>query len=191
MASPTSTLVRVADALREFMAYVSDRIRTGDDSATTVSDDLLQGVHGYGGLSDDGLFGFVFFPSQQVRWEFHLVAAEIHELGSGHRSEVRVRIDDVPPMDPWSLNNLDLPQGLAKLESLGIKGLSEKSSRADVVQLLGEPDAEGGGDQFSDGRPIKPWVKYWLPECQAHFAFFRSDKLRRISFMPRDWEPGM
>jgi hypothetical protein len=166
-------------------------IVSNDDSATTISDDLLQCEHGYGGLSEDGLFDFVFFPNKQERWEFRLIAGEIDEIGSGHRTEVRVRINDDPPVDPWSLNNLDLPQGLAKLESIGIKGLSEQSSRADVVGLLGEPGAQGGDDRLPDGRPIEPWVKYWLPECQAHFAFFRSGKLRRISFMPRDWQPGM
>src|SRR5690349_11991798 len=65
MAPRPSTLVPVPDALREFMADVSDRIRAEDDSATTVSDDLLQCEQGYGGLSGDGLFDFVFFPSKE------------------------------------------------------------------------------------------------------------------------------
>jgi hypothetical protein len=189
MASRLTTLVAVPDALREFMADMSNRIRAGDDSATNVSDDLLQCEHGYGGLSEDGLFNFVFFPNKQDRWEFRLLADEIDEIGSGHRTEVRVRINDDPPVDPWSLNNLDLSQGLAKLESIGVKGLSETSSRADVIALLGEPGAQGGDERLPDGRPIEPWIKYWLPQCQAHFAFFRSGKLRRVSFMPRNWQP--
>ncbi len=173
------------------MADVSDRIRAEDDAATMVSDDLLQCEQGYGGLGEDGLFDFVFFPNKQDRWEFRLLADEIDEIGSGHHTEVRVRINDDPPVDPWSLNNLDLPQGLAKLESLGVTGLSEQSTRADVIASLGEPGAKGGDEQLPDGRRIVPWIKYWLPQCQAHFVFFRSGKLRRISFMPRDWQPGM
>lgn len=193
MASRPSTLVPVPDALREFMADVSDRIRAEDDSTTTVSDDLLQYKQGYGGLCEDGLFEFAFFPNQQDRWEFSLIADEIDEIGSGHRTEVRVRIndDDSPPLDPWLLNNLDLPEGLAKLASIGVAGLSESSSHADVVALLGEPGAQGGYEASPGRRHPEPWIKYWLPQCQAHFSFFRSGKLRRISFMPRDWQPGM
>lgn len=191
MASRPFTLVPVPESLREFMADVSDRIRTEDGSATTVSDDLLQCEQGYGGLRQDGLFDFVYFPNKQDRWEFRLLADEVDEIGSGHRTEVRVRINDDPPVDPWLLNNLDLPQGLAKLDSIGVQGLSEKSSRAEIIALLGEPGAQGGNERLADGRPIEPWIKYWLPQCQAHFAFFRSGRLRCISFMPRDWRPGM
>jgi hypothetical protein len=175
------------------MADVADRIRSEDDSATTVSDDLLQCEHGYGGLREDGLYEFIFFPNKQDRWEFRLLADEIDEIGSGHRTEVRVRIndDESPPLDPWLLNNLDLLQGLQKLESIGVTGLSESSSRADIVALLGEPGAQGGNEPAPGRRHPEPWTKYWLPQCQAHFAFFRSGKLRRVSFMPRDWQPGM
>lgn len=186
-----SKVVPVPETLREFMADVSDRVRAEEDSATTVSDDLLQCDRGYGGLREDGLFEFVFFPNAHDRWEFRLLADEIEEIGSGHRTELRVRINDDPPVDPWLLNNLDLAAGLAKLESIGVKGLSANSSRTDVVALLGTPGAEGGGDLLSDGHRVEPWIKYWLPQCQAHFAFFRSGKLRRITFMPRDWQPGM
>jgi hypothetical protein len=191
MASGPSTLVPVPDTLREFMADVSDRIRAEDDSATLVSDDLLQCEQGYGGLSEGGLFEFVFFPNKQDRWEFRLLADEIDEIGSGHRTELRVRIKDDPSVDPWSLSNLDLPEALAKLESIGVKGLSQQSSRADIIALLGDPGAQGGETPSSGERHAEPWIKYWMPQCQVHFAFFRSGKLRRVSFMPRDWQPGM
>jgi hypothetical protein len=175
------------------MADVCDRIRAEDDSATVVSDDLLQCENGYGGLREDGLFEFVFFPNTQDRWELRLLADEIDEIGTGHRTEVRARINDEspPPVDPWLLSNLDLPQGLATLESIGVIGLSESSSRADVVALLGEPRAQGGDEPRPGRRHPEPWIKYWLPQCQAHFSFFRSGKLRRISIMPCDWQPGM
>lgn len=184
-------LAPVPHPLREFMVDVTDRIRAQDDSATTVSDDLLQCEQGYGGLSEDGLFDFVFFPNKQDRWEFRVLADEIDEIGSGHRKEVRVRINDYPPLDPWSLSNLDLPDALTKLESIGVTGVSQESSRADIVGLLGDPGAQGGGEPVPGRRHAEPWIKYWMPQSQVHFAFSRSGKLRRISFMPRDWQPGM
>jgi hypothetical protein len=171
------------------MADVSDRIRSDDDSATTVSDDLLQCERGYGGLRQDGLFDFEFFPDKLHRWEFRLLADEIDEIGSGHRTELRVRIYNDPRLNPWSVTNLDLPNALAKLESIGVKGLSQESTRAEIVTLLGDPGAQGGEVPLPGRRHPDPWIKYWMPECQVHFAFFRSGKLRRISFMPRDWQP--
>jgi hypothetical protein len=190
MFSRPSTLVPVPPSLREFMWDVSDRIRAADDSATTVSDDLLQCEQGYGGLREGGRFDFVFFPNGQDRWEFSLLADEIDEIGSGHRNELRVRVNDEPSADPWSLGNLDLSQALKKLDSIGVKGLSQNSSRADVIALLGKPGAQGGDEPSPRRRYAEPWVKYWLPQCQVHFVFFRSGKLRRISIMPVDWRPG-
>jgi hypothetical protein len=86
--------VRVPQELVEFMRDVFDRIETEDDSALIPSDDLLQCECGYGGLSADRKqYEFVFFPEggTRVRWEFKLLADEIDEIGSGYRSEIRVR----------------------------------------------------------------------------------------------------
>ena len=178
------------------MADVADRIRTEEDSATAVSDDLLQCEQGYGGLREDGLFDFVFFPRDQVTWAFRLTADEIDEIANGERAELQVGVggakyddDDVDgdaPTHPWDLSGLTLPEGLAKLESVGVHGISEHSSRDDVIAALGPPAARGGDAPARGRRHPEPWVKYRMPECRVHFSFFRSGKLRRITFMPRD-----
>ena len=126
MTEQRSILVPVPDVLRDFMTDVAERIRTRDDSATMYSDDLLQCERGYGGRVTKKEFEFVFFPNESERWTFRLLADEVDEIGSGHRNELRIRVEDEPPIDPWSLGNLDLPQGLAKLASIGITGLSEQ-----------------------------------------------------------------
>jgi hypothetical protein len=116
---------------------------------------------------------------------------EIDAIGSGHRDMIRVRVNDNAPPDRWLLGNLDLPDALKKLEAVGITGLSQTSSRADVIRIMGAPDEERGERRGHGERLAKPWIKYRLPECQVHFTFFGSRKLSRIAFLPRDWQPGM
>lgn len=191
MSDRESIVIEVPAALRDFLADVSAMIRAGDDAATIVSDDLLQCERGYGGLRPDGQFAFVFFPAKETRWEFCLLADEIDEIGSGHRATLRVFLPEASAIDPWSLNNLDLPQGLAKLATLGVTGITAQSTRDHIVALLGAPAAQSGPSSSSGQSKIPPWIKYHLPPCQVHFEFSRAGKLRRISFMPRDWKPGI
>lgn len=189
MSNRESIVIEIPAALRAFLADVSEMIRAEDDAAKIVSDDLLQCKRGYGGLRPDGQFAFVFFPAKETRWEFCLLADEIDEIGSGHRATLRVHLPVAPLLEPWSLSNLDLPQGLAKLATLGVTGINAQSTRDQIVAVLGAPAAQGVPSSPPAQGKAPPWIKYHLPPCQVHFEFSHAGKLRRISFMPRDWKP--
>jgi hypothetical protein len=87
--------VELPYAIIEFFAHVHDMIQTKEDSAMTVSDDLLQAERIYGGLSDPRrkIYDFTWFPnvSPKERWEVSLLADEIDEIGSGYRKTLRVK----------------------------------------------------------------------------------------------------
>ena len=188
MASERAIRVPVPEPFREFMGDVAGLVREKAPPATIPSDDLLQGECGYGGLSEDGHFAFVFFPADGGSWTIKLSAGDIEEIADGRRREVSFTVDE---RDPWLLTELSVPEAIKKLESIGINGLSPSSTRSDIIAKLGPPRKEGGPPERFQGKLIDPWIKYWLPQCQVHFTFNAKGKVKYIQFLPADWSPNV
>jgi hypothetical protein len=70
-----------------------------------------------------------------------------------------------------------------------ITGISEASTESDIVAILGDPDETGDGGQIDAIGFVPRWIKYYLKDCQLHFEF-DSRKLKMLTIMERDWEPG-
>lgn len=87
--------VSLPNDIIEFFEWVNEAIQTEEESATTISDDLLQAEGIYGGLVDrrKNLYQFTWFPKSATneRWELQLLADEIDEVGSGYRKELWVK----------------------------------------------------------------------------------------------------
>jgi hypothetical protein len=187
MASQRTIRVPVPEPFREFMGEVADLLREKAPPVTIESDDLLQGGCGYGGLSKDGHFDFVYFPPDGGSWTIKLSAAEIQDIADGRRHEIPFIIFE---RHPWLLTELSVPEAIEKLKSIGISGLSPKSTRSDIIAKLGPPREEGGPPKRFQGKLIDPWIKYWLPQCQVHFTFNAKGKVTYVQFLPADWSPN-
>lgn len=184
MAAKKTIRVPVPEPFREFMAEVADLIHTKAPPATIPSDDLLQGAGGCGGLREDGLFEFTYFPDDGGSWTIILSAEAIADIADRRCREVAFTVVE---KDPWLLTELTVPEAIAKLESIGIRGLRPSSSRSDIVAKLGPPHAEGGPPTRFEGKPIDPWIKYRLTQCQVHFTFNAEGEITYIQFMPADF----
>ena len=83
------------------------------------------------------------------------------------------------------------PEAESKLVQRDVSGLSEDSSRENVVAVLGPPDASGGGMEYPPLGYIGPWVSYRLADCQLRFEFDKEGKrIRNVTATEKDWEPG-
>lgn len=169
------------------MGDVADLVREEAPPVTIPSDDLIQGDCGYGGLSEDGRFEFVFFPEDGGSWTIKLAAADIEEIADGRLREVAFT---VVGKDPWMITDLSVPEAIQKLASIGVEGLSATSTRSEIIAKLGPPQKQGGPPQLFEGKLIDPWIKYLLPQCQVHFTFNAKETVRYIQFLPADWSPG-
>ena len=79
------TRVPVPDRFRMFISKVHELIESGDEAALIPSDDLLQSDDVYGGLTDEGHYAFVFFPSSggRTKWEITLTREDISAIATG------------------------------------------------------------------------------------------------------------
>ena len=48
----------------------------------------------------------------------------------------------------------------------------------------------GAGEKHPSFGFIWPWIKYFRPECQLRFEFFKSGKIRKVSTLEPNWQPG-
>jgi len=81
-----SVTIELPSAFTDFMRDVKRRIDHGDEAATIIeSDDLLQCDCVYGGLYDAAArrFGFRYFHTDEVTWDFDLDAQQIARIANG------------------------------------------------------------------------------------------------------------
>lgn len=204
--------VEIPDDLAAFLRDVHELIETGDDSATIESDDLLQCETAYGGLIETGgnEYGFTYFPDKGVRhkWEFELDVIGIAEIAEGSQTTLTLwgcQSEDCRCMfsNPDELcfycdyieddhfGNFSIRDALPRLTAQGIEGITDQSSRDDVISVLGPPDEAGGGVKGYAG-VIFPWIKYHRDTCQIHFGFSKSGgRVKTVNFLPRDWKPAV
>lgn len=93
--------------------------------------------------------------------------------------------------DDPNFGNFTFPEAETRLAQRRIAGLSEHSTKDDVVAALGAPDEAGGGTKQPPLGYIWPWIKYRRPDCQLLFEFNKNNtRIRSITIMEKDWEPG-
>ena len=86
--------IMIPDDLREFFIYVNEMIESGNELATTESDDLLQSNCAYGGLLNESgnKYGFTYFPEKGTRnkWELEFSDQEIKDISDHNVNELEL-----------------------------------------------------------------------------------------------------
>jgi hypothetical protein len=154
-------------------------------------------------------FVLTYYPegdSEQGLWFLTLHRTEIEDMGDGRIAEVTLYCCASPECrckfrepdehcfycdyvnDP-DYGTFVFPEAESKLAQRGVTGLSGESTRADVVAALGPPDATGGGSKQPPLGYIWPWIAYRRADCQLRFEFGKG-RVRNVTVMEKDWEPG-
>jgi hypothetical protein len=139
------------------------------------------------------------------QWELDLDDFDIEDISSGRLSEITLYCCASPACgrrfsnadghcdcdyvkDP-DFGTFEFPEAREKLQQRGVVGISEGSTRDDVFAALGPADEVGGGGMSQYGY-IWPWITYRRGDCQLRFEFGKRERLRNITVMEKDWEPG-
>jgi hypothetical protein len=141
------------------------------------------------------------------RWRLSLHPLEIEDIVDGCMAELtlyccRTTGCEHKSSDPEDLCDCDYvedpyfgniePANIDEaLRRIGLPQITRSSTRADIVQFLGEPQETGGGRKIPPLGYVRPWIKYYRPDCQVRFEFGKSGALRMLSVLEPDWEPGM
>jgi|GEM_PF-1936219 len=148
-----------------------------------------------------------YFPTgdpDRGRWELTLHRTDIEDIGDGRQTEITMYCCTSPECrrkfreanatcfycdyfeDPH-FGTFNFPEAAAKLAERGINGLSEASSRDEVVAALGPPEVSGGGTITAGLGYVWPWIKYRRADCQIHFEFSKeSTRTRMVTFLDKD-----
>ena len=59
-----------------------------------------------------------------------------------------------------------------------------------LAAIFGIPERSGGGINHESLGFIRPWVSYRRDDCQLRFEFDIDDRIRMVTVLERDWEPG-
>jgi hypothetical protein len=206
-------LVPIPDDLRDNMREVYELVQRArrDPDVAIDYDDAIQVGGLCGGRTGERKrpFEFTYRPEgdeKRGRWYLTLHPLEIEDIADGRITEILMYCctspdcrckfreadercsfcDNVPNPDyahlPWA-------KALPRLEASGIRGLSTRATRSDVIGLLGEPQ-EAGGDVVVSGLRIRPWIKYHRPKGRVHFEFEPDGTIHAVTFMPSDWRAG-
>jgi hypothetical protein len=152
-----------------------------------------------------------FYPegdAERGRWFLTFDRTEIEDIGDGRMVEISLYCCASPECrckfreandhcfycdyaDDPNFGNFTFPAAETKLAERGVVGLSENSTKENVVAILGAPDESGGGTKQPPRGYIWPWIKYSRPDCQLRFEFNKDNtRLRNVTFLEKDWEPG-
>ncbi len=174
-------------------------------------DDAIQVPHVCGGRYGEGLRPYVlsYYPPSQSegRWQLEFAECEIEDIADGVQHELSLyrcadpdcsfksnrksalcSHCDYVPDDAFA----ELPPAEAgpRLAALGMEGVHEASSRAEIIGLFGDPQDSGGDQTVECGLYVWPWIKYVRADCQVRFEFNKQGALREVFIMPADWQPG-
>lgn len=58
------------------------------------------------------------------------------------------------------------------------EGISFKNSKTEILEKLGKPSQQGGGETSLLGGKVSPWIKYLFPQYQLHLQF--DESLKRV-----------
>jgi hypothetical protein len=199
------------EALREALSLINESKR--DPDIRVDYDDAIQVGRLVGGRvgSRKRPFEFNYYAdgdrTRKTCWHLALHSREIEDivdgcmteltmyccqtLGCGHRSSDPESLCDCDYFDDPYYGNLYFPNAAEALRRLGISGISELSDRQDVLDILGQPKHSGGGEKHPESGYILPWIKYNRTDCQLRFEFQESGRIRMVSILDPDWQPGM
>ena len=151
-------------------------------------------------------FEFTFRKTGGALWAIQLSQLEIEDIADGMMDSINLYNCDTCSSDYFTtdskyeckcdielddrLGNFEFPAAIAKLAECGIDGISESSNRRDVIAILGEPTMTGGDVKSPAIGYIAPWIKYLRNDYQIRFEFGRNEKLRLVSLLESNWEPG-
>lgn len=198
------------DALREAHSLIAESKR--DPDVRVDYDDAIQYNCLIGGRigTRKRPFEFTYYPDgdrkTKARWRLALHPLEIEDIADGCMTELTLYCCRTPDCghksnDPDDLcdcdyvedpyfGNIKLSDADEALRRIGLPQITQSSTRADIVQALGEPEEVGGGEKHPSFGYIWPWIKYFRTDCQIRFEFQKSGRLRMLSIMEPDWEPG-
>ena len=140
-------------------------------------------------------------------WHLGLHSLDIEDIADGRMTELTLYCCRTPDCghktsDPEFLCNCDyendpyfghieVADTVEALSRCGITGISETSTKAQIILALGPPK-ESGCDSYGDAFDhVPPWIKYERNHCQFHFQFDGSGRLRKLTIMEADWKPGI
>ena len=197
------------DSLRE--AYEIIRAAKNDPDISIDFDDAIQTPHLCGGKTGEKPrpFQFTYYHSENDRtanWQLALHRLEIEDIadgrmtemslycctspGCGHKSRDSEDLCDCDYFEDPNYGTIDFPAARDVLAHWGVSGIDESSGQSDVIEQLGKP-SQAGGDEVRTFGYIWPWIKYLRTDCQLRFEFNKTrERLRNISVMDADWEPG-
>lgn len=198
-------LVPVPDELRTSMKEVAELLRDAerDPDVAIDYDDAIQVGRVCGGRIGKGVRPFVltYYPAddwERGKWFLTLNPTEIEDVADGTLESILMyccvssdcRCKFREPVDHCFYCDYDsdpdrgtfpIPEALARLESLGVNGLSESSTLEDVKATVGEPFRTGGGGVVS-GLTIHPWAKFRVGEQVVHVEFWtKSGRIKAVT----------
>lgn len=199
------------DSMREVFELIQEAKR--DPDVRLDYDDAIQAGAVCGGRYGKKPRSYVLTYSpngdaERGRWFLTFDRTEIEDIGDGRMAEIamycctspecrcKFRDPDVHCFhcdyaDDPHYGTFAFPEAAAKLAERGAPGLSESSTKEDVIGVLGAPDESGGGTKHPPLGYIWPWIRYRRPDCQLRFEFNKnSTRLRNLTIMEKDWEPG-
>lgn len=198
------------DSLREVLELIRRARR--DPDVVLGYDDAIQTKRLTGGKfgKKDRPFVLTYFPDgdrERGRWHLALHRTDIEDIAEGRLTEItmycctaadcRCKFRDDEPcfycdyIDDPNYGTFSFPAAESKLTDRGITGITQETSREEVVAALGPADASGGGMNNPPLGYMWPWVLFRRPDCQLRFEFDKAQKrIRNITILDKDWEPG-
>lgn len=198
------------DAMRDVYEIIGESKR--DAEVCVDYDDAIQCGYLVGGRvgSRKRPFEFTYSPngdrSTKSRWKLALHPLEIEDIADGCMKELSLYCCKSPECghkstDPQDLckcdyvndpyvGNIRLSETNEALRRIGVTEITRKSSRNEIIQILGDPHEKGGGEYDPTFGYVSPWIKYLRADCQLRFEFQKSGRLRGISILDPNWKPG-
>jgi hypothetical protein len=197
------------EAMQEVLSLIKESKR--DPDVNIDFDDAIQIGSLCGGRyqKKPNRFDFRYYPErgqQSGTWYLDLHDCDIEDIADGRLTEITLHCCTSPTCgrkfskpdghcdcdyvkDP-DFGIFQFPEAGEKLKQRGIVGISESSTRKNVLTILGLPDESGGDIKDSILGYISPWIKYRRVDCQLRFEFGSEDRIRNITVLEKDWEPG-
>jgi hypothetical protein len=199
------------DSLREVFELIQQAKH--DPDIRLDYDDAIQVGAVFGGRYGKKPRSYVltFYPegdAERGRWFLTFDRTEIEDIGDGRMGEITLYCCTSPECrckfrepddhcfycdyaDDPNYGTFAFPEAASKLAERGAVGLSESSTKENVVAVLGAPDETGGGAKHQGLGFVWPWIKYRRPDCQLRFEFNKGGtQIRSVTIMEKDWEPG-
>ena len=205
--------VPIPAELRESLREVFELIQQAKNDSDIVLDydDAIQVGAVCGGRCGEKSRPYVitYYPEgdrERGRWFLTLHDTEIEHIGDGGMAEITLYFCASPEcrckfreaeghcsycdyVDDPNYGAFTFPEAKSRLAQRGLSGVSEDTSKQDVVAVLGPPDKSGGGIKDPSFGYIWPWITYRRADCQLRFEFNKTGKrIRNVMVMERDWD---